>query len=84
MTIDGALDVEHTDSDYRVTVKDGDAAMTDMLSKISKNGWMIRSISLHKPSMNQVFLHYTGKSLKNESAGKAEVHNEMDQMIRRR
>jgi len=84
MTIDGVSNVERTGFEYRVTVKNGDEAMTDLLSKISKNSWIISSISLHKPSMNQVFLHYTGKSLKNESTGRAEVHNEMNQMIRRR
>ena len=55
--------------EYRIKTKDGDRTMTDILTASTGNGWKIKSISLEVPSMNQVFLEYTGKALRDEEGG---------------
>jgi ABC-2 type transport system ATP-binding protein len=57
-------DVTKNGSEYRVKTLDGDLTMRAVLTKADTERWRIRHISLQKPSMNQVFLHYTGKSLR--------------------
>ncbi len=42
------------------------AAITDIASK---NGVSIDSISIHKPNLEDVFLHFTGKSIREEESG---------------
>ena len=42
------------------------AAITEIASK---NGVAIDSISIHKPNLEDVFLHFTGKSIREEEAG---------------
>lgn len=71
--------------EYKVKTADGDDTMSDILAASSKNSWMIKSISLHVPSMNQVFLEYTGKSLRDEDNGstKMEIRNQAIQNRRR-
>jgi len=51
---------------YTLRTNDGDSTMSDVLTLIGTEGWRVRSITLHRPSMNQVFLEYTGKSLRDD------------------
>lgn len=58
--------VESKDGVYSLRCRDGDAAMSELLRRIGAEGWKVKSISRHQPSMNQVFLEHTGKSLRDE------------------
>lgn len=67
--ISGMVDVSavsRKEGKYTIKTKDGEATMAEILARISEEGWKVQSFSLHKPSMNQVFLEYTGKSLRDE------------------
>ncbi|MCE5296456.1 MAG: ATP-binding cassette domain-containing protein [Euryarchaeota archaeon] len=87
-SIPNVLDVKHDGSEYKLKTRDGDATMKDVLAKVAENGWKVSAISLHRPSMNQVFLEYTGKSLKDDlrslSANKAAARQTALQNRRRR
>jgi len=67
--MNGVANVKRNEQEYRVRTKDGDRTMSDILSAAGDGKWKIRSISLHRPSMNQVFLEYTGKSLRDTAGG---------------
>ena len=85
-TLEGVSNVARKDMEYRIRTKDGDRTMTDVLAMSASEGWKVKSISLHRPSMNQVFLEYTGKSLRDVDNGsnKAEVRKSIIQNQKRR
>ena len=68
-SMDDVYNVTKDGNDYKVKTKDGDRTMGDILSASTENEWKIRAISVHVPSMNQVFLEYTGKSMRDEDNG---------------
>ncbi|AGN27010.1 ATP-binding cassette domain-containing protein [Candidatus Methanomassiliicoccus intestinalis] len=68
-SIPGIDEIEYKDGKYILRTPNGDNAMESILSRIAEERWKIKNISLQKPSMNQVFLKYTGKSLRDD-AGK--------------
>jgi len=70
LDITNVADVAKNGNEYRVKTVDGNLTMRAILTKADAERWRIRHISLQKPSMNQVFLHYTGKSLR-DSDGSA-------------
>ena len=48
----------------RLFVNDGATAMPQVLRELEKNGITLRSIELHRPSLDDVFLTKTGRSLR--------------------
>jgi daunorubicin resistance ABC transporter ATP-binding subunit len=54
---------------YKVITSDGERTMSDILTASVDGGWRIDSFSMHVPSMNQVFLEYTGKSMRDKDNG---------------
>ena len=68
--VDGVLSVKKKDGSYRVKVLNGETATAPLLQEISKNGGQVTFVTLERPNMDQVFLEYTGKSLRDaEQAG---------------
>ena len=68
--VDGVLSVKKEDGSYRVKVLNGETATAPLLQEISKNGGKVTYVTLERPNMDQVFLEYTGKSLRDaEQAG---------------
>jgi len=65
-SIPNVKDVKKNGNEYKLKTNDGDATMSDVLAKIGEKGWKVTAISLHRPTMNQVFLEYTGKSLRDD------------------
>ena len=86
MGLEGVTHVSKNNTDYNVITDNGDRTIGDILSMSANNDWKIRAISLNVPSMNQVFLKYTGKSLRDtdDSSNKMNVRREMIQNRRRR
>lgn len=41
-----------------------DVLLADIIAKITENGWMIETIDVKKPNLESVFLHLTGKALR--------------------
>ncbi len=54
-----------------MTVRDGERKIPHALNLASRAGISILSVSLHKPALDDVFLHHTGLTLKNKETGDA-------------
>jgi len=51
-----------------ITVKDGEKFAPKILDFVKKNGVAVNSINIRKPSLGDVFLHYTGREIRTETA----------------
>ncbi len=56
-----------------VRVEKGEEKIPKLLLLMEKNGVTIESVSLRKPSLDDVFLHYTGKTIREEEANPKEA-----------
>jgi ABC-2 type transport system ATP-binding protein len=80
--VPGTLEVKKEGSEYRVKVIKGDTAMPVVLKAVIDAGGTVSSVSLQRPNMDQVFLEYTGRSLRD--AEQAENSNRGERMARAR
>jgi len=69
---DSVKKVHVTDNSIHITVNDGERFAPKMLDFAKKNGVVVKSISIRKPSLGDVFLHYTGREIREETAGEKE------------
>ena len=53
----------------RLTVQDSDVELPGVISYISSNGLSVTRMTVQKPSLDDVFLEYTGKEIRSEDAG---------------
>lgn len=63
-TLPFVKDVMRDGENYRIKVARGEEAMPRIFGHLSKNGVEVKTVSLIKPSLDQVFLEYTGRSLR--------------------
>ena len=57
-------DVKRIGSVYRVKVSKGEEALPEIMERLLKKKMRIRKVSLVKPTLDQVYLEYTGRSLR--------------------
>jgi ABC-2 type transport system ATP-binding protein len=62
--VQGVVEIKKEGTDYRVKVVKGETAMPLVLKALMDNGGTVTSVSLERPNMDQVFLEYTGRSLR--------------------
>lgn len=68
--VNGVLSVNKEDGSYRVKVISGETVTAPLLQAIGKAGGKVIYVSLERPNMDQVFLEFTGRSLRDaEQAG---------------
>jgi ABC-2 type transport system ATP-binding protein len=60
--------VESTDNTLRLAVPDGEKLIPRLIEIAAQNGFQVNSVSIHKPTLNDVFLHYTGREIREEEA----------------
>ncbi len=65
-----------------VTVVSGEKAIPKILSMADENGIKIDSVSLKKPTLEDVFIHYTGHKIREEEAS-AQDHMRLMRRVRR-
>jgi len=63
-----ATSIESTDGSLRLTVPDGEKLIPRLIEIASQSGVQVKSVSLHRPTLNDVFLHYTGREIREEEA----------------
>jgi len=68
-SVPGVKDVKKTDLAYRIKLPSAEEALPSIFEGISKKGLKITKISFDKPSLDQVFLEVTGRSLRDEESG---------------
>ncbi|MEI6186057.1 MAG: ATP-binding cassette domain-containing protein [Dehalococcoidia bacterium] len=59
---------EATDSSVRLHLSDAEKKVPMIVELASASQIELKSVSIHKPTLNDVFLHYTGKEIRSEEA----------------
>lgn len=54
-------DAKATNKTLKITLEHGETKIEDVIQTIKKQGYNISSIELHKPTLEDVFLYYTGE-----------------------
>lgn len=62
--IQGIHDVKINDNIINLFGSSTDVLLADIIAKVTENGWMIETIDVKKPNLESVFLHLTGKALR--------------------
>ncbi|MBN2734523.1 MAG: ATP-binding cassette domain-containing protein [Methanomicrobiaceae archaeon] len=73
---------EFFDGFFTITLSGAEEHLTEIISALIGQGIKITSVSMHKPTLEDVFLHYTGRSIRDEEAG-AKDRMRMMHMVRR-
>jgi len=56
-----------------ITVKNAESFAPKILEFVKGNGGVVKAISIRKPSLGDVFLHYTGREIREEKAERPEM-----------
>jgi ABC-2 type transport system ATP-binding protein len=68
--VGGVTDVKKENGSYRIKTLKGEEAIPKVLLAVTNNGGIVTNVSLHRPSLDQAFLEYTGRSMRDaESSG---------------
>ncbi|HME18894.1 MAG TPA: ATP-binding cassette domain-containing protein [Nitrososphaerales archaeon] len=65
--------VKKIGSTYRIKAELGEEAAPDIIEAIRSKGYHVTRISVTKPSMDQVYLEYTGRTLRDAEAERADM-----------
>jgi len=57
----------------RIYVDEGAQHLPDLIDAARKQGAEIRSVSVHEQSLEDMFIHFTGKSIREEEAKKVSM-----------
>lgn len=71
-------DVNILDGSLSISAKDGGASVPDVLRLLSEIGLTVSNLSIASPTLDDVFLKYTGRTIRSEEA----AGGELDQMMR--
>jgi ABC-2 type transport system ATP-binding protein len=85
--LEGVIEIKETDKGYRIKAEDGESLVPDLVRAVYDKGGQIRSVNVTRPNLDQVFLEYTGRSLRDTNGnGKADKGQRMgrNMMARRR
>jgi ABC-2 type transport system ATP-binding protein len=66
--LDFAHHAEATDSTVRLHLSDAEKKVPMIVELASESRIELKSVSIHKPTLNDVFLYYTGKEIRSEEA----------------
>ena len=61
--------VEHYDGFFTISLHDAEEHLSELIERLISRTVKITSVSVHKPTLEDVFLHYTGRTIRDEEAG---------------
>lgn len=67
------MDVKRKNGTYRIKVTKGEEALPDIIGRILEMDLKVSKVSLIKPTLDQVYLDYTGRSLRETEGSREEV-----------
>lgn len=70
--LDLVKDMRQTDDELRVVVRNGNAFMPRIVEVAASHGIRVESMSIREPTLEDVFLHFTGRKIRGE--GGEEYH----------
>jgi len=62
--------VDIVEDSIRLTAKNGETVIPDALDKVRDHGIKVQSVSLHEPTLEDVFIKVTGRQLRDSTEGK--------------
>ena len=65
-------DIKEQKGELKLVVKDGDRIVPRVMEIAANSGIHVESMSIHEPTLDDVFLHYTGREIRGE--GGEEYH----------
>ncbi len=68
-SLPGVKDVKQQGTTYRIKLPGAEKALPGIFEEISRRGLKVGRISFDKPSLDQVFLEVTGRSMRDEETG---------------
>jgi ABC-2 type transport system ATP-binding protein len=77
-------EVKKQESTYRVKVERGEETAPTILSTLMKEGVTITKLSLSKPTLDEVYLEYTGKTMREEEGSQESFRSRRMTMRRAR
>ncbi|MEM3832214.1 MAG: ATP-binding cassette domain-containing protein [Thermoprotei archaeon] len=66
--IEGITEAKNIGETIRIKTKDGSSVAPKIIEMLNKNGINVTKISITEPTMDEVYMEYTGKSLREEQA----------------
>jgi len=72
-TLSAVKEVKNAGNVYRLKVTHGEETLPRIMEKICANNIKIRKVSLIEPSLDQVFLEYTGRTIRETESGQEDV-----------
>jgi len=64
--IENVKEIKLTDGGYRIKVKDGELTAPLIIETLRDKGIKVTKLSLSKPTLNEVYLEYTGRSMRDQ------------------
>ena len=77
-------DVRKTDHEYRIKSEAGEESSIKVIDLIRSKGLHVTKISLTKPTLDEAYLEFTGRSIREEEAGKMDAFKQRVTMMRAR
>ncbi len=65
-TLPYAVGIKSLDGKITLKVSNGERKIPELLEVARKEGVEVKAVSLHKPTLDDVFLHYTGRAIREE------------------
>jgi len=65
------------DGVFSLTMERGERRIPELIAQAQKSGAAVECVNLHKPSLEDVFLHFTGKTIRESEASQAERNRAM-------
>ena len=82
--IDLVRDVKQTEGAYRVKVKQGEEAAPQIMDLIRSKGLHVTKIALTKPTLDEAYLEFTGRQLREEETDRMQMFSQRLTMRRAR
>jgi len=85
-SVDNVKEVKKQDGAYRIKVENAEVTAPRIIEVLRMKGYAVTKLSLTKPTLNEVYLEYTGRSLRDmeESAESFHMHRRTLRRARRR
>ncbi len=80
----GATRVKRHDGAVSVSMKDAGSRIPGLLKKAENEGIRIDSVDLHKPTLEDVFIHFTGKTIREHEASAGDAFRQRVRTMRRK
>ncbi len=77
-------DVKKAGQEYRIKSEVGEESSIKVIDLVRSKGLHVTKISLTKPSLDEAYLEFTGRSLREEEAGKMDAFKQRVTLMRAR